>query len=87
MRSAGFKRVVALLSANYFFLHLVCKTALEVGWYNMGFQVHAILTLQEAAEAYMVGLLECHSCEMCHHYAPKIYTLPSVSMENIFTIE
>ena len=40
------------------FLCLVCKMALEVGWYDMHFQVHAILTLQEAAEAYLVWLLE-----------------------------
>ena len=38
--------------------HLVHEIALEVGCYDMHFQVHAILTLQEAAEAYLAGLLE-----------------------------
>ena len=40
------------------FLHLVHEIALEVGKYDMCFQAHAMLTLQEAAEAYLVGLLE-----------------------------
>ena len=38
--------------------HLVCKIAFEVGYYDMCFQVHTILTLQEAAGAYLVGLLK-----------------------------
>ena len=47
-----------LLICKIPFSHLVCKIALEEGQYDMHFQVHAILTLQEAAEAYLVGLLE-----------------------------
>ena len=37
---------------------LVHEIALEVGWYDMHFQVCTILTLQEAAVACLVGLLE-----------------------------
>ena len=47
-----------LLIHKHPFLHLVCEIAQEVGKYDMHFQVHLILTLQEAAEYYLVGLLE-----------------------------
>ena len=39
-------------------LHLVCKITQEVGKYDKCFQVHAVLTLLEAAEYYFVSLLE-----------------------------
>ena len=37
---------------------LVCKIVLEVDKYDLRLQGHAILCLQEAAEAYLVGLME-----------------------------
>ena len=40
------------------FSHLVHEITIEEAKYNMCFQVYAILTLQEAAETYLVGLLE-----------------------------
>ena len=57
MRSAGFKST-DLLIHNLPFSHLVCEIALEVGQYNMCLQMHAIFSLQEAVEAYLVGLFE-----------------------------
>ena len=56
------------------FLHLVCEIALEVGWYDMHFQVHAILTLEEAAEAYLVGLLE--ESNLCAIHVKHITIMP-----------
>ena len=53
-----FQKSIDLLIHKLPFSHLVHKITLEVGWYDMHFQVHAIVTLQEAAEAYLVGLLE-----------------------------
>ena len=65
------------------FSHLVHEIALEVGKYDMGFQVHAILTLQEAAEAYLVGLLvDTNLCpihtQMHNNYSQRY----SISMMN-----
>ena len=40
------------------FCHLVYEIAQEIGKYNMCFQVSTVLTLQEAAEYYLVSLLE-----------------------------
>ena len=53
-----FQKSTDLLICKLPFLCLVCKIALEVGQYDMHFQVHTILTLQEAAEAYFVRPLE-----------------------------
>ena len=53
-----FKKRTDLLIHKLPILHLVHEIALEVEWYDMHFQVHAILTLQEAAEPYLVGLQE-----------------------------
>ena len=53
---------------------LVHKIALEVGWYDMHIQVHAILTLQEAAEAYLVGLLE--DTNLCSIHMKHITIMP-----------
>ena len=53
-----FQKSTDLLICKIPFLHLVCEIALEVEQYDMHFQVCAILTLQEATEAYLVGLLD-----------------------------
>ena len=53
-----FQKSTNLLICKLPFSHPVCEIALEMGCYDMHFQVHTILTLQEAAEAYLVGLLE-----------------------------
>ena len=53
---------------------LVHKIALEVGKYDMHFQVHAILTLQEAPEAYLVGLLEDANLSTIH--AKQVTIMP-----------
>ena len=56
------------------FSHLVYEVALEVGQYDMHFQVHAILTLQEAAEAYLVGLLE--DTNLCNIHTKCVIIMP-----------
>ena len=60
-----------LLICKLPFLHLVCKI---VGRFDMCFQVHAILTLQEAAEAYLVGLLE--DTNLCAIHVKHITIMP-----------
>ena len=50
-----FQSSTGLLIPKLHFSCLVNKIFLEVGCYDMHFQVHAILSLQEAAEAYLVG--------------------------------
>ena len=55
-------------------LHLVHEIAFEVRFYNMHFQVCATLTLQEAAEAYLVGLLE--DTNLCAIHAKCITIMP-----------
>ena len=56
------------------FSQLVCKIALEVGKYDLHFQVHAILCLQEAAEAYLVGLME--DVNLCDIHAKRMRIMP-----------
>ena len=51
------------------FSWLVWKIALEVG-----FQVHAILCVQEAAETYLVGLLE--DANLCAIHAKRVTIMP-----------
>ena len=53
-----FQKNADLLICKLPFSHLVHEITLEVGHYNMHFQVHARLTLEGAAGAYLVGLLE-----------------------------
>ena len=53
---------------------LAHQRALEVGKYDMHFQACAILTLQEAAEAYSVGLLE--DPNLCAIHAKCVTTMP-----------
>ena len=40
------------------FMRLVCEIAQDCGWYDLCFQVPAVMALQEAAEYYLTGLLE-----------------------------
>ena len=56
------------------FLHLVHEITLEVGHYDMCFQVHAILTWQEAAKAYLVGLLK--DTNLCAIHVECITIMP-----------
>ena len=50
-----FQKSTQLLICNLPFLHVVHEIAQEVGKFDMYFQVHIILTLQEAVEAYLVS--------------------------------
>ena len=72
-----FQKSTNLLICKLPFSCLVCKITLEVEQYDMHFQVHAILTLQEAAEAYLVGFLEDTNLCAIHANAlplcPRIY--------------
>ena len=63
-----------LLICKLPFLHLVHEIAIEVGKYDMHFQAHAILTLQEAAEAYLVGLPE--DANLCMIHAKHVTIMP-----------
>ena len=53
-----FQRSTELLIWKLSFLWLVHEIVLEVGKYDLCFWGSAIICLQEAAEAYMVGLME-----------------------------
>ncbi|KAJ0789888.1 putative transcription factor Hap3/NF-YB family [Helianthus annuus] len=47
---------------------------------DLRFQSHAVLALQEAAEAYLVGLfyqLVCHSCQESHYHGQRHPAGPS----------
>ena len=52
------------------FLQLVCKIAIQVGKYDMHFQGCTIISLQEAAEAYTVGLME--DANLCAIHAKRV---------------
>ena len=77
---------VALLKLHWFlkstdvlihklpFSHLVHKIAPEVGWYDMCLHMHSIMTLQEAAEAYLVGILE--GANLCAIHMKCITIMP-----------
>ena len=56
------------------FLWLVHEIALEVGKYDLHFQVYAILSLQEAAKAYLVRLLE--DANLCTIHAKWVTIMP-----------
>ena len=53
-----FQKSTELLIQKLPFLQLVHEIALEVGKYDLCFQGSTIICLQEAAEAYIVGLTE-----------------------------
>ena len=66
---------------------LVHEIAQEVGKDDMCFQVHAILTLQEAAEAYLVGTAGrcqpmCHSCLVSNNSVSLAYPWRAPSLLN-----
>ena len=47
---------------------------MQVGKYDMYFQGHAIICLQEAAEAYIVGLME--DTNLCTIHAKQVTIMP-----------
>ena len=61
-----FQKSTELLIRKLPFLQLVHKIALEVGKYDLHFQKSAIICLQEAAEAYVVGLMEDANLSAIH---------------------
>ena len=69
-----FQKGTELLICKLPFWHLVHEIAQEVGRFDMGFQAQAILTLQEAAEAYLVGLME--DTNLCVIHAKCITIMP-----------
>ena len=56
------------------FSQLVHEIALEVCKYDLCSQAHAMLTLQEAAEAYLVGLLE--DTNLCAIHVKQVTIMP-----------
>jgi hypothetical protein len=54
---------------------------------DLQFQSTAVLALQEASEAYLIGVIEdtnlCHSCKMCCHHAKgyKVGALPTSAVK------
>ena len=69
-----FQKSTELLIWKLPFLQLVHKIALEVGTYDRHFQEHAIICLQEAAEAYIVGLME--DANLCAIHAKRVTIMP-----------
>ena len=65
-----FQKIMELLIWKLSFSWLVHEIALEVGKYDLHFQACAILCLQEAAEAYLVGLLE--DTNLCAIHAKRV---------------
>ena len=62
------------------FSWLVHEIAMQVGKYDMHFQGHAIICLQETAEAYVVGLMEdanfATSMQTGYNYAQEHSVIP-----------
>ena len=69
-----FQKSTELLIHKLPFLHLVHEIAQEVGRFDMYLQVHVILTLQEAAEVYLLGLME--DTNVCAMHTKHITTMP-----------
>ena len=67
-RSSGSKRAPSSFS------WLVCEIALEVGKSDLCFQGSAIVCLQEAAEAYLVSLME--DATLCTIHAKQVTIMP-----------
>ena len=56
------------------FSWLVHEIALEVGKYDLCFQGNTILCMQEAAESYLVGLLE--DANLCTTHVKQVPIMP-----------
>ena len=69
-----FQKSTELLIWKLPFLWLVIKIAIQVGKYDMYFQGHTIICLQEAAEAYIVGLME--DTNLCNIHAKQVTIMP-----------
>ena len=69
-----FQKSTELLIWKLLFSWLVHKIALAVGKYDLHFQGSAILCLQEAAEAYIVGLME--DANLCTIHAKRVTIMP-----------
>ena len=69
-----FQKSTELLIWKHPFSQLVCEIALEVGKYDLHFQGCAILCLQEAAEAYLVGHME--DMNLCTIHAKRVTSMP-----------
>ena len=69
-----FQKSTELLIWKLPFLWLVHKIALKMSKYDMHFQGHAIICLQEAAEAYIVGLME--DANLCAIHAKRLTIMP-----------
>ena len=69
-----FQKSTELLIRKLPFSWLVHEIALEVGKYDLHFQGSAIICLQEAAEAYLVGLME--DTNLCTIHAKWVTIMP-----------
>ena len=69
-----FQKSTKLLIQKLPFLQLVCQIALEVGKYDLCFQGSAIICMQEAAEAYVVGLME--DANLCAIHTKRVTIMP-----------
>ena len=69
-----FQKSTELLIRKLLFSQLVHEIALEVGKYDLHFQGSAIICLQEAAEAYLVGLME--DANLCTIHAKWVTIMP-----------
>ena len=73
-RSQQFQKSTELLIRKLPFSQLVCEIALEVGKYDLCFQGSTIICLQEAAEAYVVSLME--DANLCAIHAKRVTIMP-----------
>ena len=69
-----FQKSTKLLIRKLPFSWLVHEIALEVGKYDLHFQGNPIICLQEAAEAYLVGLME--DANLCAIHAKQVTIMP-----------
>ena len=69
-----FQKSTELLIQKLPFSQLVHEIALKVGKYNLCFQGSAIICLQEAAEAYIVGFME--DTNLCAIHAKRVTIMP-----------